>query len=108
MLRAADAPLPKAQKEAGNLWIPIIPLCTESLSGEIPRAERAQISHDKLHSIVTLVLKRYQAIIPHFLASIPSWWFRFFLRIGQPAIRYLVRRPLTDALIKQLGDSYKR
>jgi predicted acylesterase/phospholipase RssA len=108
MLRGADASLPEGQEEAGDLWIPIIPLCTESLSREIPRAERAQISSDKLHAIVTLVLKRYQAIIPHFIASIPSPWFRFFLRIGQPAIRYFVRRPLTDALIKQLGDSYKR
>jgi hypothetical protein len=106
-LRRADASLPLVQEEAGDLWIPIIPLCTESLSGDIAWVKRAKISHRKLHAIVTLILKRYKAVVPHIIGLIPSRWFRFFLKIGQPMIRFLIRSPLTDALVRQLGDAYE-
>ncbi len=101
------APLPKAQENTGELWLPLIPLCTESLSTPIPHIPRAKMTRAHLDSIVTLILKRYKAVIPLLIDLIPNRIFRWFLKFGQPAIRFLAREPLTNALIKNLGDSYQ-
>ena len=61
----------------------------------------------QLDSIVTLIFNRYKAVIPLLINLIPNRIFRWFFKFGQPAIRFLAREPLTNALIKNLGDSYK-
>jgi hypothetical protein len=61
----------------------------------------------KLNLIVTLILRRFRAVVTALLDPIPSWPLRIFLKIGQPVIAFLTRKPLTKALIQQLGDSYR-
>jgi hypothetical protein len=94
-------------EEAAQKWLPIIPLCSESVAQPLPPIPRVQITGESLNEIVELILKRFRAIVPMFIDRIPSWAFRSFLKIGQPAIALLAKKPLTDALIKELGDSYK-
>lgn len=106
-LQQNKAALPEAQREEGDLWIPIIPLCSELVSEEVPRANRARIKRANLDIIVTLVLRRYKVLVPYLIDLIPSWLFRQFLRLGQPFIRALARKPLTAALKRELGDSYE-
>jgi predicted acylesterase/phospholipase RssA len=96
-----------AEQQTNQKWLPIIPLCTEYLSTKLPYIERQPITGAKLNEIVDLILKRFRAIVPLFIDRIPSWAFRSFLKIGQPVIAHLAKKPLTDALIKELGDSYK-
>jgi Patatin-like phospholipase len=107
-LQRNQVALPEAQREGGDLWIPIIPLCTDRVSEEIPRVNRARITRENLDTIVTLLLRRYKALAPYIIHLVPSWPFRQFLRLGQPFIRTLARKPLTAALRRRLGDSYQR
>jgi hypothetical protein len=60
----------------------------------------------RLDGIVMLILRRFRRVITALLDPIPSWPLRVFLKFGQPFITWLARRPLTRALIEQLGDSY--
>ena len=108
VLQRANIPLPSEQQEGGDIWFPLIPLCTESLREELPHVERATISHERVHLIVTFILKRSKEVISCLIDLVPSRRFQWFLRFGQPFIRWLARRPLTEALIKQLGDSYQK
>ena len=90
-----------------NVWLPIIPLCTECVSRPIASIPRSQISEADLKLIVKLVLKRFRVVVSVLLLQVSSWPLRIFLRIGQPIIAWLARRPLREKLIKQLGDSYR-
>lgn len=100
-------PLPAAQASTSDVWFPIIPLCSKSLTQCIPRVERAKVSKADLDSIVKLILERFKKVVSVLLSTIPSTPLRIFLTIGQPVIRFLARGPLRDALIQQLGDAYK-
>jgi hypothetical protein len=104
---AGSGKSPTDGEEAAQKWLPIIPLCSESVAQPLPPIPRVQITGESLNEIVELILKRFRAIVPMFIDRIPSWAFRSFLKIGQPAIALLAKKPLTDALIKELGDSYK-
>lgn len=88
-------------------WLPIIPLCSDAVRQPIPDVPRAVLTANSLDQIVDLLIERYRAVIPLLIDLISSPLFRFFLKFGQPAIRFLMRKPLTDALIKELGDSYQ-
>lgn len=94
-------------QQAAQNWLPIIPLCSDGVAQPLARVPRAQMTGANLNEIVDLILKRFRAIVPLFIDLIPSWAFRSFLKIGQPVIAHLAKKPLTDALIKELGDSYK-
>jgi hypothetical protein len=100
--------LPRAQITATDVWLPIIPLCTEQLRKPIEPVARATIDKAEVKKIAALILGRFKALMPMFLSEIPSWTLRVFLRIGQPFIRALARGPLRDHLIRQFGDSYRR
>jgi predicted acylesterase/phospholipase RssA len=106
LLRMGQA-VPAAQKTGTDIWLPIIPLCGKSVSTPIEPVPRARMASAALHDVVKLILNRFGAIIPILINLLPSFWLRSFLRIGQPVIRGLARAPLTDALIKALGDSYQ-
>jgi hypothetical protein len=93
--------------QSGEEWLPIIPLCSVSVQTPLPRVPRVQITGQKLKLIVKLILGRFGAVVAALLNPIPSWPLRIFLKLGQPFIRLFARRPLTKALIDQLGDSYK-
>jgi hypothetical protein len=97
--------VPEAQKTATDVWLPIIPLCGE-LSAEIMLIPRAVMTRGALAAVVGLILKRFAALMKVLIAQIPSFWLRSFFRLGQPFIRVLARGPLTNALIRELGDSY--
>jgi hypothetical protein len=99
-----DDAVPPLQQEAGNFWMPIIPLCTTALSDRMPRVERAKISSSKLDLIIDLIIGRYRAVIRNLIRLIPSCGFRIFLTAGQPVIRWMMRGVVRDALVKQLGD----
>jgi predicted acylesterase/phospholipase RssA len=88
-------------------WLPIIPLCAESVWKSIPPVPRTQITPARLSLIVDLVLKRFRAVASVWLGQIPSWPLRLFLRPGPWFIALLAKAPLTNALKSQLGDSYR-
>ena len=105
LLAQFNRPAPAGQ--FGQEWLPIIPLCSVAVQTPLPRVPRVQITGQKLKVIVKLLLGRFGAVVAAMIDPIPSWPLRFFLKLGQPFIRLLARRPLTKALIKQLGESYK-
>jgi hypothetical protein len=88
-------------------WIPIIPLCSEIVSKPIGPIPRERMQSAALKKVVNLILGRFRRLVRLFLNQISNLPLRWFLLIGQPFIRWLVRRPLRNALIKQLGDSYQ-
>jgi predicted acylesterase/phospholipase RssA len=98
-------PAPSGQPEAD--WLPIIPLCAVNVLTPMSSVPRVQMDRKKLNLIVRLILRRFRAVVTALLDPIPSWPLRIFLKIGQPIIAFLTRKPLTTALIKQLGDSYR-
>jgi len=103
----ADKNLPSLQQRAGADWMPIIPLCTEELRTPIPPVERVTISRRKIDEIVELLIGRYKVVVREFISKVPSPLFRGFLIFGQPMIRFLMRRPLREALIEQFGDQVR-
>jgi hypothetical protein len=106
-LQSAGQPLPEVQGVT-DVWIPIIPLCSPAVSDPMLNPPpRFQMRESTLNSIVKLIMKRFKAVMKVFLGYISFWPLRVFLRIGQPVIRWLARRPLKKALIRQLGDSYR-
>jgi hypothetical protein len=60
-------------------WIPIIPLCSESVLKPVPPRNRTIISDVKLRLIVKLIGKRVRAIVSLWRSQIPSWPLRMFL-----------------------------
>jgi predicted acylesterase/phospholipase RssA len=106
-LIALGKQVPEAQRTVADIWLPIIPLCGP-LSNPVVLIPRARMTRAELKSVVSLLLKRFGALMPIFINLAPSFWLRAFLRAGQPFIRMLARKPLTDALINGLGDSFRR
>jgi hypothetical protein len=74
-----------------------------------PRADSASRASDdrrrKIDEVVELIVARYKVVVGEFIRKIPSGPIRFFLSFGPRAIRWLMRRPLRNALIKQFGDA---
>ena len=99
--------LPAWQADAGPLWIPIIPLCTEELRMPVERPKREKLKRDDLEKIVALIMGRFKEVVWRLLDLIPNRLLRWFLSVGQPIIRWLARKPLREALIKQLGEDYE-
>jgi hypothetical protein len=105
-LLAKGLALPEDQQRAGGLWLPIIPLCNKAAT-KIPHVPRHKMDRRTLDRIVSLITQRYKSVVNLLIGRVPSWPFRFFLRLGQPAIRFLAKGPLREALIKQLDDDYE-
>jgi hypothetical protein len=105
-LKELGKQVPEAQKTATDIWLPIIPLCG-GLTTPVMLIPRARMTSAALKTVVDLILGRYAALMKIFIRQMPSSWGRLFLRIGQPFIRGLARGPLTQALIKELGESYE-
>jgi Patatin-like phospholipase len=105
-LLARGLALPEDQQLAGELWLPIIPLCNRAIT-TIPQVPREKMDRLTLDEIVSLIAQRYKSVMNLLIGRVPSWFFRAFLRLGQPAIRFLAKGPLRQALIKQLGDDYE-
>lgn len=104
-LRAKGLALPEDQERAGEVWLPIIPLCHQAAI-KISAIPREKMDRCSLERVLTLILRRYKSVVSLLIDGVPSPLFRVFLRIGQPAIRWLAKDPLRKALIKQLGDDY--
>lgn len=96
----------KADRQGRRNWIPIIPLCDAAAEpiGPIPRAK---ITSKALDEIMDLIMSRFKGVMAILLSNLHSKPLRIFLRIGQPAIRFLARSPLRDALVRGFGDSYR-
>ena len=92
---------------AEDRWIPIIPLCSASVSNTVPARDRTPISDVKLRLIVKLIGKRVRAIVSLWRSQIPSWPLRMFLWPGQWIIPWLAERPIRNALESQLRGSLK-
>ncbi len=106
-LQQMGSEIPKAQVSGTDVWLPIIPLCTEALMNPIPPIERAKMSSAALENVINLILGRLKAVTNELLSRIRSRALRSFLAFGQPFIRGLARRPLRETLIQRLGDSYE-
>lgn len=95
-----------ADAATAKKWIPVIPLYGAAAE-EIPRPRRAKITGDMLDEILDLVMQRFRAVVAVLLSRVPSAPLRLFLRVGQPFIRSMARRPVRDTLIRGFGDSYE-
>jgi hypothetical protein len=94
------------ERPGPRTWLPIIPLCDTAAEpiGPIPRAK---MTRKALDEIMHLIMSRFKGVMAILLSHVHSKPLRIFLRIGQPAIRFLARSPLRDALVRGLGDSYQ-
>ncbi len=104
-LREMGHALPQAQTASSDIWLPVIPLCADSVRNPIESVPRAVMSQPDLDEIVKLILLRFKAVVWRMIDGIPSRPLRWFLRLGQPFIRFLAKGPLRTALIRQLGDA---
>ena len=68
---------------------------------------RFQMKDADLDRVVSLIPNRFQAVTSEMLNSMRHWTLRPFLRPGPWFIAHLGRGILKQALIKELGDSYK-
>jgi len=102
----AGEPGPQEQQTSTSVWLPIIPLCSPSVTQEIAPVVRAKMTRKALDTVVSLILQRFRALMPIFLDEIGTAPLRWFLKLGQPFIRGLMRGPLRATLVKELGDSY--
>ena len=100
-------PFAAANSDASpQIWLPLIPLCSPKVTTFMPPIPRARMSNTSLTLVRNLILQRFKVLISHLLSLITSPLLRTFLKIGQPFIRFLAKRPLKNVLIKQLGDAY--
>lgn len=95
-----------ADRRDQRAWIPIIPLCGGVAEPIVP-VPRVKIPGKALDEIMDLIMKRFKGVINVLLSNVQSTPLRIFLRIGQPAIRFLASSPLRDTLVRGFGDSYQ-
>lgn len=88
-------------------WLPIVPLCTPELRKPIPHVPRFQMNAADLNQVVRLIGKRFKAVAHKMIGKLRVGFLRIFLTPGPWFIELFGRKPLTQALIEQLGDSYK-
>jgi hypothetical protein len=91
-----------------GIWLPLVPLCGQNVTVAIPPIPRFKMPRQKLDTTVSLILKRFSAVVTVLLNRITSVPLRFFLKAGPPFITYLARDPLKKALATQLGDSIEQ
>jgi hypothetical protein len=87
-------------------WIQVIPLCGTAAE-TIEPVKRVVMTGKMLDDIVDLILQRFRAVVALVLSNVQSRRLRWFLKVGQPVIRWLARSPLRGVLVKGLGDSYR-
>jgi hypothetical protein len=98
---------PEGVGEGEQRWIPVIPLCSESVLNPVPTRKSTTIPDAKLRLIVKLIGKRVRAIVGLWRAQIPSWPLRMFLWPGEWVIPWLAERPIRNLLESQLRDAPK-
>jgi hypothetical protein len=86
-------------------WIPLIPLCSDSVRQDVPAPARAKIAESDLDTIVDLIDHRFKAVVPLMLDGIPSTPLRLFLDVVEHVIAFFGKRPLKNYLKRQLGSS---
>lgn len=106
ILRLFGRPAPAGQGD--GTWLPLVPLCRNDVTTAIPPIPRFKMTQQKLDATVSLILRRFRAVITALLNPISSLPLRLFLKAGPPFITRLARGPLTKALIGQLGDSIEQ
>lgn len=106
ILRLFGRPAPAGQ--GAGTWLPLVPLCRNDVTAAIPPIPRFKMTQQKLDATVSLILRRFRAVVTALLNPISSLPLRLFLKAGPPFITRLARGPLTKALIGQLGDSIEQ
>ena len=99
---------PAPAGEADGQWLPMIPLCGPVASHAIAEVPRFRMTQQKLDVSVELILRRFRAVSAALLPLIPSFSLRMFLRMGQPVIAILTKRPLRTLLSRHLCSSIQR
>jgi hypothetical protein len=90
-----------------EIWLPIIPLCTPLVSNPLPEVERHQMKSKDLDQVISLMKSRFATVAGKLSSAISSPLLRFFLFPGiKFVIPWLATKPVKDALIEALGDSY--
>jgi len=88
-------------------WIPLIPLCGKSVSEEVAKPQRAQITESAVAEIVTLIYARARAVIPALSEKIGS----LPIRVGIAEFANLIgllgigKEKLRAYLLTQLNDA---
>jgi hypothetical protein len=100
-------PAPRASDLDGRVWMPIVPLCSDVVSQEMRPIPRHKMTAAELNEVMHLILVRFGAVITTLLDNVKFLPLRWFLKLGQPVIRLLMRKPLKESLVKGLGNSYQ-
>ena len=88
-----------------GVWLPIIPLCEESVRNDFGPVVRYRMPAAKLGQIVDQIAVRMRAVLQNLVHQLPFGWLRFFLMPGCYIIPWFAKGPLRKALRKGLGDS---
>ncbi|HTS36351.1 MAG TPA: patatin-like phospholipase family protein [Candidatus Solibacter sp.] len=96
---------PDARSQHDSRWIPIIPLCSDRVTEDVPNPARGQISRTKLEEITDLVAKRISGVLPALLRDLPSEPLRFCLGGAAKLGLWFGKGKIRDYLMAQLGDS---
>jgi len=83
-------------------WIPLIPLCSETVSIDVERPDRGRINRDTLDYIIKLIYRRVNALIPVLIQDLQSPAQRILVETGARIIEALDREKLKDYLNSQL------
>ena len=86
-------------------WIPLIPLCSDSVRGDVPRPARGLIAESDLNDIVDLIERRFTAAMPVMFQAVPSVPLRLFLDALEHLIALFGKQRLKDYLKGELGNS---
>jgi predicted acylesterase/phospholipase RssA len=94
-----------ATSELNSDWIPVVPLCSDLVSTDVPEPVRGTISIDNLDEIVGLIDARLGAVLPLLLRDVPSEPLRLCLQGVAKLIELFGRSKIREYLVSQLGDS---
>lgn len=94
-----------ATNDLNSDWIPIVPLCSDLVSKDVPQPVRGAISVDNLNEIVDLIDGRFGAVLPLLLRDVRSEPVRICLQGLAKLIELFGKGKVKEYLESELRDS---
>jgi predicted acylesterase/phospholipase RssA len=96
-----------AEQGAAEVWLPIIPLCSQAVSEPIAPIPRHRMTGAELDRIVRMAAGRFIKLAEVLVGMVKFTPLRWFLRPGPYFIALFGERPVRAALVKGLGESFQ-
>ena len=94
---------PGSTSELESRWMPIIPLCSDTVKDEVPTPTKGTISKGRIDEIVDLVERRMKKLVPALLRDVPAP-LRLMLEGIADLVEIFGKGKIRDFLVQQLGD----